>query len=84
MIAAICVNGALLGMNYRYEKGAVQTAANLKSMYDLATLIPAVMFGVMALILFVWYPLSRRNVEHLQVEKERHLKESYENRTIDI
>ncbi len=84
VIAAICVNGALLGMNYRYEKGAVQTAANLKSMYDLATLIPAVMFGVMALILFVWYPLSRRNVEQLQVEKERHLKESYENKTIDI
>ena len=53
MVAAVSVNGALLRMNYRYEKGAVQTLENLKKMYDLATLIPAVMFGLMALILFV-------------------------------
>ena len=84
VLAAVCVNGALIGMNYRYEKGAVQTLENLKSMYDLATIIPAVMFGVMALLLFIYYPLSRKKVEELQVEKERHLKESYENKTIDI
>ena len=84
VLAAVCVNGALLGMNYRYEKGAVQTLSNLKRMYDLATLIPAVLFGIMALILFVYYPLSRRKVEELQEKKELSLKESYENRTIDI
>ncbi len=84
VLAAVCVNGALLGMNYKYEKGAVQTLENLKSMYDLATLIPAVMFALMALILFVWYPLSKPRVEELQVQKERKLKEQYENRTIDI
>ncbi len=84
VLAAVCVNGALIGMNYRYEKGAVQTLENLKSMYDLATIIPAVMFGIMALLLFIYYPLSRKKVEELQVEKERHLKESYENKTIDI
>ena len=84
VIAAICVNGALLGMNYKYEKGAVQTLDNLKKMYDLATLIPAILFGLMALILFVFYPLSRRSVEALQVKKEAKLKESYENNTIDI
>ena len=84
VIAAICVNGALLGMNYKYEKGAVQTLDNLKKMYDLATLIPAILFGLMALILFVFYPLSRKNVEALQVKKEAKLKESYENNTIDI
>ena len=53
-------------------------------MYDLATLIPAILFGLMALMLFVYYPLSRRRVEQLQEEKERHLKESYENKVIDI
>ena len=84
VLAAVCVNGALLGMNYRYEKGAVQTMENLKSMYDLATIIPAVMFGVMALLLFIYYPLSRKKVEDLQVQKERMLKESYENKVIDI
>ncbi len=84
VLAAVCVNGALLGMHYRYEKGAVQTLENLKSMYDLATLIPALLFGLMALILFVWYPLSRARVERLQTEKEEKLRESVENKTIRI
>ncbi|MDO4852139.1 MAG: glycoside-pentoside-hexuronide (GPH):cation symporter [Clostridia bacterium] len=84
VLAAICVNGALLAMNYRYEKGAVQTLANLKVMYDLATLIPAVLFGLMALILFVWYPLSKAKVAELQTQKEQTLKASYENQTIEI
>jgi len=84
VIAAICVNGALLGMNYKYEKGAVQTLDNLKKMYDLATLIPAVLFGLMAVILFAIYPLSKKKIDELQIEKEAKLKESYENNTIDI
>ncbi len=84
VLSAVCVNGALLGMHYKVEKGAVQTLENLKIMYDLATLIPAVLFGLMALMLFVYYPLSRRRVEQLQEEKERHLRESYEQNLIDI
>ena len=84
VLSAICVNGALLGMHYRYEKGAVQTPANLKIMYDLATLIPAVLFGIMALLLFVAYPLSKKRVAELQVQKEQNLKTSYENKVIDI
>ena len=84
VLSAVCVNGALLGMNYRYEKGAVQTPENLHKMYDLATLIPAVLFAVMALLLFVHYPLSRRKVELLQEQKELKLKEAYEKKEIDI
>ena len=84
VLSAICVNGALLGMHYRYEKGAVQTPENLKTMYDLATLIPAVLFGIMAVLLFIAYPLSRKRVAELQEEKERKLKESYEQKQIDI
>ena len=78
VVAAICVNGALLGMNYKYEKGAVQTLDNLKKMYDLATLIPAVMFALMSLILFVFYPLSRDKVAELQIGKEELLKKELE------
>ena len=78
VVAAVCVNGALLGMSYKYEKGAVQTLDNLKKMYDLATLIPAVMFAVMALILFAVYPLSKSKVEALQVLKEEKLKKDFE------
>ena len=84
VLSAICVNGALLGMHYKTEKGAVQTLENLKTMYDLATLIPAILFGLMALMLFVYYPLSRKKVEELQIAKENHLKESYEKKDIDI
>ena len=84
VLSAVCVNGALLGMNYRYEKGAVQTLDNLKKMYDLATLIPAVLFGVMALLLFAYYPLSRAKVAELQELKEHKLKEAYEKNEIDI
>lgn len=84
VLSAICVNGALLGMHYRYEKGAVQTPENLRIMYDMATLIPAVLFGIMAILLFVAYPLSKKKVSELQNEKENALRSSYENRTIDI
>jgi GPH family glycoside/pentoside/hexuronide:cation symporter len=84
VLSAVCVNGALLGMHYKTEKGAVQTLENLKTMYDLATLIPAILFGLMALMLFVYYPLSRKKVEELQIAKENHLKESYEKKDIDI
>ena len=84
VLSAVCVNGALMGMNYKVEKGAVQTMENLRKMYDLATLIPAVLFGLMALMLFVYYPLSRKKVEELQLEKELKLKEHYESHTIDI
>ncbi len=84
VISAICVNGALIGMNYKYEKGAVQTLDNLRKMYDLATLIPAVMFALMALLLFVFYPLSRDKVKELQVLKEEKLKEAYLNKTIEF
>ena len=84
VLSAVCVNGALLGMDYRYEKGAVQTAENLKTMYDLATLIPAILFAVMAVLLFIAYPLSRERVAKLQEEKEQKLKESYDLNLIDI
>ena len=84
VLAAVAVNGALLGMNYKVEKGAVQTLENLRKMYDLATIIPAVMFGLMALILFVWYPLSRRRVADLQIEKEKKLQEDVESKEVEI
>ena len=84
VLSAVCVNGALMGMHYKVEKGAVQTTENLHRMYDLATLIPAVLFALMALMLFVYYPLSRKKVEELQLQKEQKLKEHYENNTIDI
>lgn len=82
MIAAVAVNGALLGMKYKAEEGAVQSAKTLATMYDMATLIPALMFGVMAAILFFWNPLNKKAIAELQEKKEHNLKELYESRKI--
>ena len=84
VLAAICVNGALLGMDYKYEKGAVQTLANLKVMYNLGTLIPAVLFGIMAVLLLFFYPLTRKKTEELQLRKEEKLREAVEGGEIEI
>ena len=84
VISAIAVNGALLGMKYDYTKGAIQTAKNLGIMYDMATIIPAVLFGLMAVVLLLWYPLSKKKVAELQVAKEEHLKNAYESNSIAI
>lgn len=84
VIAAVAVNGALLAMNYETAKGSVQSAETLSVMYDMATIIPAVLFGIMALILFVWCPLSKKRVAQLQVEKEEALRRHYEAGEIGI
>ncbi len=70
MISAIAVNGALLAMSYKTYKGAVQTATTLSTMYDMATIIPAVLFGATALIMFLWYPLNKKKTAELQIAKE--------------
>ena len=46
--------------------------------------LPAVLFGLMAAILFFWYPLSRKRVEQLQRQKEAALKASCEQKLIEI
>ena len=84
VIAAVAVNGALLAMNYDNTKGAIQTPENLSVMYDMATIIPAVLFGLMAVVLLVWYPLSKKKVAQLQVLKEEHLREAYASNAISI
>ena len=53
----------------------VFTNEQLGLMYVLATIIPAVMFVIMSLLLFIWYPLSIKKVEELQELKEKRLQE---------
>ena len=52
----------------------VFTGEQLETMYVMATIIPAVMFTLMALILLLWYPLSKDKVETLQEQKEEYLR----------
>ena len=73
VISAIAVNAALLAMGYYDSASTLEftfTGGQLSLMYVLATLIPAVMFALMALFLMVWYPLSKEKVNELQAAKE--------------
>ena len=85
-ISAIAVGATLLAMGY-YESatgGFVFSEGQLKLMFILSTLIPAAMFGVMAVILLIIYPLSKRKVADLQVAKEEHLRQALENNSLEI
>ena len=76
VIAAVAVNGTLLAMHY-YDTASsgsfVFTDGQLRIMFILSTVIPAAMFGVMAIILLIVYPLSKKKVAQLQVDKEAKL-----------
>lgn len=77
VISAIAVNATLLGMGYfsTVSSGVFSfSQTQLKIMFVLATLIPAVLFGGMAIVLYVFYPLSKSRVAKLQEDKEVHLK----------
>lgn len=53
-------------------------------MFILATVIPAAMFGVMAIILLIVYPLGKKKVAQLQIDKEAKLKAAAEAGEIEI
>ena len=87
VIAAVAVNGALLGIQYLNQDGSINEVAiteNVNMFYILATLIPAAMFALMGLAMFLIYGLSKKKTEELQVEKEAILKRQVENNEINI
>lgn len=71
-------------MNYKTYKGAVQSVESLNLMYILSSIIPACIFGAMALVLWLWYPLSKKQVAELQVKKEANLKAQIEANKIAV
>ena len=88
VIAAVAVNGTLLAMHY-YDTAStgsfVFSDNQLKIMFILSTVIPAAMFGVMAIILLIVYPLSKKKVAQLQVDKEAKLQaEADENKEEEL
>lgn len=84
VVAAIAVNGALIGMNYKAGPGEVQTAETLNVMYYMATIIPAVMFGAMGVVALVVYGLNKKKTEELQVEKAKMLESKIAAGEIDV
>ena len=84
VIAAVAVNAALLAMNYFVQEKVVFTSQQLNTMYVMATAIPAVMFGLIALALFIVYALNKKKTIELQEAKEKMLAKQVENNEIII
>ena len=79
-VATILINVPLLiiGYNGSQLKTEGLTPDALKTMYNYSVMIPAALFLLVFLILRFVYPLSKKRVEELQVEKEAYLKEQAE------
>lgn len=57
-------------------EGLVQTEGVLDGIYNISTLVPAVGFALLAIVLWFWYPLHKRQVdENVKILKEKHSKE---------
>ena len=72
--ASAGLTGALLSTIGYSDKTAFDTNV-LRGIYDISTLVPALGFGLLTLILWFWYPLHKRkvdeNVELLRIKHER-------------
>ena len=57
------------------EMGVGQTAAVKDGIFSISTLIPALGFGALALVLWFWYPLHKKQVDaNIRALKEKHAK----------
>ena len=66
------LTGSLLSAVGYSDKTAFEEGV-LKGIYDISTLVPALGFGLLALILWFWYPLHKRRVEeNVQKLRVRH------------
>ena len=72
-VATILINVPLLRIGYNGSELKTEglSEAKLQSMYNSSVMIPAALFLLVFLILRFWYPLSKKRVEELQVEKEK-------------
>jgi len=53
--------------------GQVQTSEVLSGIFNISTLIPAVGFGLLALVLWFWYPLHKKQVDaNVEALKAKH------------
>ncbi|MCR5492006.1 MAG: glycoside-pentoside-hexuronide (GPH):cation symporter [Bacilli bacterium] len=87
VIAAVAVNGALLGIQYLNDDGSINSIAiteNVDMFYILATIIPAAMFGLMGLVMLLLYSLSKKKTEELQTAKAEMLAAQVANNEISV
>ena len=71
-VATILINVPLLRIGYNGSELKTEGLSDsaLQSMYNSSVMIPAVLFLLVFLILRFFYPLSKKRIEELQVQKE--------------
>ncbi len=70
--AAAGLSGALLSA-IGYSKETAFEVSVVNGIYDIAALLPALGFGLLALILWFWYPLHKKQVDaNVAALKEKH------------
>lgn len=79
------VSGWLLtGIGYNSQaatEGLVQTPEVLEGIFDISTLLPAVGFFLLAIVLWFWYPLHKKQVDaNVAALKEKHEREAVVNK----
>ena len=81
-VATILINVPLLRIGYNGSELKTEglSATALKSMYNFSVMIPAVLFLLTYVMLRFVYPLSKKRIEELQVQKEQLLRAQAEKR----
>ena len=70
--AAAGLSGALLSA-IGYSKETAFEVSVVNGIYDIAALVPALGFGLLALILWLWYPLHKKQVDaNVAALKQKH------------
>ena len=75
-VATILINVPLLRIGYSGSELRTEglSESALRSMYNFSVMIPAVLFLLVYLALRFWYPLSKKRIEELQLQKEAMLR----------
>lgn len=76
-VAAILANAALIWIAYDATLQA-QTPATLEGMFSLSVLIPAALYIIMFVILWFFYPINKKALAQLQIDKEQALKQRFD------
>jgi GPH family glycoside/pentoside/hexuronide:cation symporter len=72
-VATILINVPLLRIGYNGSELKTEglSADKLKMMYNYSVMIPAVLFLLVFVLLWFVYPLNKKRIDELQVEKEK-------------
>ena len=74
-LSAITINGSLLAFGYSYNPGekAHFTSEQLQTMFILASVIPAALYGVCTVLFIFWFPINKKRLMEIEQEKEKFL-----------